>query len=358
MARIVVFGATGYTGRLTAESLLRRGVRPVLAARSADALAALASELGGALETATADVSRPESVRALVERGDVLVSTVGPFTRWGEPAVRAALDAGAHYVDSTGEGAFIRRVFEEWGASAPDVALLTAMGFDWVPGNLAGGMALAEAGPAAVRVDVGYFMTGPVGTSGGTRASAAGAMLEPTYAFRDGAIRTERGGARVRSFDVRGRGREALSVGSTEAFSLPRVHPALRDVDVYLGVFGPATRAVSLVSTIAAVPFARETLTAVASRLVKGSTGGPDKAERAKSGTHVVAVASDAGGAPLATVHLEGANAYSFTGDILAWAAQAVAGGALKGTGALGPVEAFGLDRLREGCAEAGITRV
>src|SRR3954453_15465803 len=209
--RIVVFGATGYTGRLVSEALMRRGVRPVLAGRSADSVAALASELGGGLETATADVARPPSVRALVERGDVLVSCVGPFVRWGEPAVLAALDAGAHYLDSTGEGGFIRRVFEEFGPQATDVALLTAMGYDWVPGNLAAGLALAEAGGAAVRVDVGYFITGAAAMSGGTGAPAAGAMLDPTYTYAGGEIRTERGGARVRSFDVRGRSRPALS---------------------------------------------------------------------------------------------------------------------------------------------------
>src|SRR3954447_2771562 len=169
--RIVLFGATGYTGRLTAEAFARRGVKPVLAARNAQTLESLSADLGGGFETAVADVSRPESVRALVERGDVLLSTVGPFAKWGEPAVRAAVDAGAHYLDSTGEGAFIRRVFEEFGPRAGDAALLTAMGFDWVPGNLAGGLALAEAGPAAVRVDIGYFVIGSVAVSGGTRAS-------------------------------------------------------------------------------------------------------------------------------------------------------------------------------------------
>jgi short subunit dehydrogenase-like uncharacterized protein len=234
-ARIILFGATGYTGRLTAEALVGRGARPVLAGRSADALAALRGELGGGLKTATADVARPETVRALVEPGDVMLSCVGPFVRWGEPALRAAIDAGAHYLDSTGEPPFIRRVFEEFAPQAERAGIiaLTAMGYDWVPGNLAGAMALAEAGPAATRVHCGYFMTGDAsgGMSGGTRASALGALTDRAYTFRDGAIVTERGGARTRSFDVNGRERQALSVGSTEAFALPRVHPTLREVD-------------------------------------------------------------------------------------------------------------------------------
>jgi hypothetical protein len=92
--RIVVFGATGYTGDLTARTLVERGARPVLAARNEDRVRALAQELGG-LEWAVADVERPKSVRALVERGDVLVSTVGPFARWGSAAIQAAIGGGA-----------------------------------------------------------------------------------------------------------------------------------------------------------------------------------------------------------------------------------------------------------------------
>ena len=115
---------------------------------------------------------------------------------------------------------------------------MTAFGYDWVPGNLAGALALRDAGEAATRVDIGYFTTGGGlgGMSGGTRASAAGAMIEPAFVWRDG-IRTERGAIRRRSFDVGGKRREAISVGSSEHFALPRLHPGLREVNVYLGWF-------------------------------------------------------------------------------------------------------------------------
>src|SRR5215210_529876 len=157
-SRIVVFGATGYTGRLTAERLVEQGARPVLAGRSETKLQELASRLGG-LDSRVADVERPETVGALVERGDVLLSTVGPFARWGEPAVRAAIGAGAVYIDSTGEPPFIRRIFGEFDAPARagGATLLTAMGYDFVPGTLAAALALEQAGTDAVRVDVGYY---------------------------------------------------------------------------------------------------------------------------------------------------------------------------------------------------------
>src|SRR5688500_10350676 len=103
--RIVVFGATGYTGRKTAEALIARGERPVLAGRSPERLASLAADLGG-LETTVADVAQPQTVNEIVAQGDVLVATVGPFVRFGRPAVEAAIDR-AHYLDSTGEPRFI-----------------------------------------------------------------------------------------------------------------------------------------------------------------------------------------------------------------------------------------------------------
>jgi short subunit dehydrogenase-like uncharacterized protein len=356
--RIVLFGATGYTGELTARALVARGAEPVLAARSRARVEQLADELGG-LPSAVADLGRPASVRALVEAGDVLISTVGPFVRWGEPALRAAIDAGAHYFDSTGEPPFIRAVFERHGADAEaaGVGLLTAFGYDYVPGNVAGALALREAGERAVSVDVGYFVDGTAQPSGGTRASAVGMLAEPAYAFTGGRLVTQRTARRVHSFD----GRPAVSVGGTEQFALARVHPGLRDARVWLGWFGAAARPLQAISAATAVvtklPGAGDAITAAAGWLVKGSTGGPDAAARAQSRSQIVAVASDAAGVALATVRLEGVDPYEFTGAMLAWGAITAAAGGLRGSGALGPVDAFGLDELEAGAADAGIAR-
>jgi short subunit dehydrogenase-like uncharacterized protein len=355
--RIVLFGATGYTGRLVAEAMVERGMRPVLAARSREKLDALAAELGGGLETAPADVSDPPTVSALVERGDVLVTTVGPFARWGAPAAAAATTAGAHYLDSSGEPAFIREVFERYGPAAErgGCGMVTAFGYDWVPGNLAGGLALRQAGDEAVRIDVGYFLTGRAAPSGGTRASLAASLGEPGFALRDARVRAERAAKRVRSFEAGGKRREAVSVGSSEHFTLPRIAPQLREVNAYLGWFGPLSRPMQALSLGASLPGVSRLLKLAGERLVKGSSGGPDAAAREKSGSHVVAIAYDGEERALAEVHVAGGNAYTFTGRMLAWGAERAAAGGLRGTGALGPVDAFGLDALRDGCRWAGI---
>ena len=211
--RIVLYGATGYTGALTAQAMVASGAHPVLAGRDQSRLTALAARLGQAgdgteLETAVASAERPGSLRDLIGAGDVLVSTAGPFMKVGRPVVTAAVDAGAVYLDSTGEPPFIRQVFEEFGprAQRTGAVLLTAFGYDYVPGNLAGALALQAAGPGAARVQVGYFVRGDLrrGTSAGTRASMIGMLLEPGYGFRGGRIVSEPTAAHVASFMVDG----------------------------------------------------------------------------------------------------------------------------------------------------------
>jgi short subunit dehydrogenase-like uncharacterized protein len=356
------------------------GIRPVLAGRNRDRLDAVAASLsqegGGAkLETAVAGAAAgPGRLRELIGAGDVLVSTAGPFVKVGRPVVEAAVDAGAIYLDSSGEPPFIRQVFEEFGprAERTGAVLLTAFGYDYVPGNLAGALALQAAGPAAARVRVGYFMRGDIrwGTSAGTRASVAGVLLAPGYAFRGGQIVTERTAAHVASFEIDGTRRQGFSIGSSEHFALPRLRaqavgaggvlaPApLTDVGVYLGWFGGATwfahYGSAVVAPLERLPPVRRVLDEVARRIQR-SRAGPRQGESIRS--DVVAVAADARGRKLASVYLTGGDPYSFTAPMLAWAAGKAAATGVQPGGALGPAEAFGAHSLESGCAAAGFHR-
>jgi short subunit dehydrogenase-like uncharacterized protein len=351
--RIIIFGATGFTGRKVAERLAVQGAAPVLAGRSEGPLRDLAERLG--TEWRLADALRRNSVFDLLEKGDVLVSTVGPFAKWGEPAVRAAIAAGGTYIDSTGEPSFMRRVFDEFGAPAEraGAALLTAMGYDYVPGTLAAALAVEEAGERAVRVDVGYYAFGAA-TSAGTRASSVGILVDESHTFRDGALRATRTAERVRSFRVKGKDREAISIGGSEQLALPASYPGLREINVYLGWFGALARplqAASLAGSLATkLPGVRAMMQAAGDRVV-GMAGGP---EPGSGVSWVVGSAYDAAGAQLSEVQLSGPEPYGLTADIIAWAAQQP----VSGTGALGPVQAFGVEALEAGCAGAGLTRV
>jgi hypothetical protein len=233
------------------------------------------------------------------------------------------------------------------------------MGYDFVPGALAGALALSEAGEDAVRVDVGYYALGGAvnSLSPGTRETLVGVTLSDGHAFRDGRVVSARSAERVRSFSVDGRDRAAIAVGGAEHFSLPAAYPGLREVNVYLGWFGPLARplqAGSLVgSLVTRVPGTRAVMQAVGER-VAGLVPDPEPGTTPGGRSWIAAEAYSASGDRLSEVHVAGVDGYEFTAAFMAWAAQQP----VEGAGALGPVEAFGLSRLEEGCRLAGLERV
>ena len=374
--RVVLFGATGYTGRLTAEAMVRAGLAPVLAGRSEEKLSALVAELApyAPLDAAptwqVADVSDQQSVDALLTGPqDVLVTTVGPFTQLGAPAITAAIRAGASYVDSTGESPFIREVFEKYGAQAEvtGARLLTAFGYDFVPGNLAGALALQQArakGAVPTRVEIGYFVGGDsFGMSSGTKASAAAIMLAPSFAFSRGRINTERTARSTSTFQVDGKALDGLSVGGSEHFALPRLDQSLQDVGVYLGWAGKATKAASaasgVMSAAARIPGISK-LVGQGLKAAVGDTTGQGPTQRQLSATNSIAVARtfDGVGRSLSSVQIIGPSPYLLTAELLAWAAAMCLVHPAPTGGAFGPVDAFGLENLLRGCADMGLAPV
>ena len=370
--RIILFGATGYTGRLTAMALTQAGAAPVLAGRSPDRLVELIGDLAPYAPRDSqptwqgADVEDPASVRALVTSpDDVIVTTVGPFTSLGGPALAAAIDQGCGYVDSTGEPTFIRDVFEHADAQArrTGARLLTACGYDYLPGNLAAALALRDCereGRSAFRVEIGYFVRGGMQMSSGTRASVAGMVGQRPFAYRDGRIQPSRDS--VAEFDVNGRLLQGLPIGGSEHFTVPRMAPSIREVGVYLGWAGRMTKAahagINAMSVVARLPLAGTALRAAVRRTSPATTGeGPDKLERAGSTSIATARTLDAVGRELTRATVQGPTPYELTAEILAWNAAMLATGQTEQTGALGPVDAFGLDALERGCADLGLVR-
>ncbi|MGV9802222.1 saccharopine dehydrogenase family protein [Mycobacterium sp. NPDC003449] len=140
---LVLYGATGFAGRLTAEYLSRAGgaARIALAGRSQDKLRAVRATLGAAAQdwpVVAADATEPATLRAMAARTQVVVSTVGPYTRYGMPLVRACAAEGTDYADLTGETMFIRDSIDECHKQAVDTGarIVHSCGFDSVPSDL------------------------------------------------------------------------------------------------------------------------------------------------------------------------------------------------------------------------------
>ena len=140
---IVIYGATGFVGRLTAEYLAkaRPDNRVGLAGRSADRLHALRQSLGAAAQSwplIVADLSQPAALEAMADQARVVISAVGPYSRRGLPVVAACAASGTDYVDLTGEVPFVRQSIDRHHKQAADngVRIVHSCGFDSIPSDL------------------------------------------------------------------------------------------------------------------------------------------------------------------------------------------------------------------------------
>ena len=141
---IVVFGATGFVGRLIAAHLARHApqeVRVALAGRSQERLEEVRAGLpprAADWPLLLADSADLPSLRALAERTRVVLTTVGPYARHGLPLVRACAEAGTDYVDLTGESLFARTSADEYHevAQGSGARIVHSCGFDSVPSDL------------------------------------------------------------------------------------------------------------------------------------------------------------------------------------------------------------------------------
>ena len=232
------------------------------------------------------------------------------------------------------------------------------------PGNLAGALALREAGDAAASIEIGYFAPGSspaTSLSPGTRATMVAITLEPAFAWRSGQLVKVPSSNKWRTFDLPTGRAEAISVGSTEHFTLPRLSPGLRDVTVYIGWLGGRRGRPRL------WPW-RHRSPPACRRSSKACSGSPSSSRRARpegparkrERTRARSSwrrSATRDGTLVSEVRLEGVNPYELSAELLAWGAEGAASGRLRGTGALGPVEAWGLDELEAAVAEAGMRR-
>ena len=138
---IIVYGATGYTGRLVAEYLkTKTGLKWAMAGRSADKLAEVRDLVGVAADTPliVADASDPASLDAMVKRTKVVLTTVGPYQLYGNELVEACVANGTDYTDLCGEPAWMRQKIDQHNeaAKASGARIVFSAGFDSIPFDL------------------------------------------------------------------------------------------------------------------------------------------------------------------------------------------------------------------------------
>ncbi|HET9451248.1 MAG TPA: saccharopine dehydrogenase NADP-binding domain-containing protein, partial [Aggregicoccus sp.] len=152
--RWMLYGAAGYTGTLLAEEAVLRGHRPVLAGRRRERLLPLSERLG--LEAVGVPLDDAAALRGAVEGCALVLHAAGPFVRTSRPMLRACLDAGAHYLDITGELPVFENTFRHHGeALERAVTLMSGVGFDVVPTDCLA-LHVAERVPGARELELAF----------------------------------------------------------------------------------------------------------------------------------------------------------------------------------------------------------
>jgi short subunit dehydrogenase-like uncharacterized protein len=372
---IVLFGATGFTGSLTAEYLARQapaGTRWALAGRNREKLEALRGLIAEITPAAAelplleADVEKPESLRAVAASTRVVITTVGPYLRYGEPLVAACADEGTDYVDLTGEPEFVDLMWlrHHERARSSGARIVHCCGFDSIPHDL-GALFTVQQLPEGVPLQLEGFVSGGGTFSGGTYHTAVNAFARVRDMAR---VSKERRSREARPTDrkvkgVHGSIRRDSELG-TWVVPLPTIDPQVvlhsaRALERYGPDFSyghylqlkrlPAVAGllggISAVFALAQLPPTRRLLLSL-----RGPGEGPNPEQREKAWFRV-RFRGEGGGARVTTEVRGGDPGYGETAKMLAQSALCLANDDLpQRAGQLTPAVAMGnalIDRLQ-----------
>jgi len=318
---LAILGVTGYTGRLVLDEARRAGLDVRLVGRRREALEELAA---AGEQVRVADARDEGALQAAFAGADVVASLAGPFLDVGLAPPRAAAAAGAHYLDTSGEQAWVRLLHDELRA---ETVLLPAFGFDYVPGDLAARLAAEQVDGKLDEIVVAYSVKG-VGTSRGTRRTIGHVLDQDQVAWEDGRLVGSRFGSTTRTVRFPFGERTVVEWGGTEPLTVPR-HTDVRNVRSYI-------RAPALAAKVGGLGRLAAPVVRLGSRL---GPSGPSEASRRRSRFAVVAEARGSGGEGRATV--VGSDVYGLTARLIVAGAQALIAGDVRGSGVLAPAEAF-----------------
>jgi short subunit dehydrogenase-like uncharacterized protein len=341
MPDVLLFGATGFTGKLTARALSDRGVSFAVAGRDRARLEQVAQDSGASgLAVAPAEANAIE--KAIEDVGGVrtLLTCVGPFHRLGHGAAEAAVRAGVNYIDSTGEQFFIGELLERYDerARAAGVAMAPAMAFDEVPADVVATLATEDMQRPELVLTYALPSNGSVGTviSGIDIISRPGPWIVDGEQLMISAGDHERWAPMPPPLGPR----RGVSFPLAEGRLAP-LHLDLADLQLYVTV-GNAQRiglkTLPLLRAALRAPLGRNILESVFGRIANP----PDGTER------WTLLAEAQSGENRRSVAIKGSDVYGLSAQLLAAGAERMCEPDFDQKGVVSPVQAVGLDRLQK----------
>jgi short subunit dehydrogenase-like uncharacterized protein len=314
----MIYGANGYTGELIAREAVRLGMQPILAGRSRDKLEPLASELD--LETRVFNLDDRQAVTIALHGVKLVLHCAGPFSATSAPMIEGCLEAGAHYLDITGEAPVFEHTLARAQADrarAKGVVLCSGVGFDVIPTDCVA-LKLKQLMADATHLSLGFDTSS--GLSPGTSKTAIEGLGQGCLERRDGVLVTSPMGSKHREIDF-GRGKRYAMAIPWGDVSTAYHTTGIGNIDTWFPmpksmVIG--AQMMNLVRPLMATGWMQALLKNLAGKYVKG----PDEAAREKLPTYVWGEARNAAG-ETRTVRIKTANGYSLTVDgaltIAAW---------------------------------------
>jgi short subunit dehydrogenase-like uncharacterized protein len=350
---VVVYGASGYTGRLVSASLAKRGVTFAISGRDRAKLDRLAKSLPSPPEVIVAGVDDPKALAAMAARARVVMDCAGPFARLGPPVIDAALESGAHFLDITGETEYMHATqLRDAAAKARGIAIVNAVGFDVVPTDCAGAIAAASAGAPVTWLKI-AFATKRARPTQGTTRSLVEHLKYGGMAWIEGAIHREPLGAErwVVPFPQPIGTRECLSVPIGDVVTAPKSTGA-ENVRGFFSAPRGLSRWAPLVPAAGKV-MSLPLLRGLTERWLRTLPEGPTAEQRAESRFAVHAEATGPKGTRTAWV--TGPDGYDLTAESAALCADLASRPDFAKTGVLSPSQAFGARPLLDGLSGVGL---
>lgn len=325
-APIAVVGATGLTGRLVAAAVGAQ--RPLLlAGRDAAGLAAVAAGLGRPAACRVVSLEDGRGLGDLAREAAVIIDCAGPFAQLGEPVLAAAIDGGAHFIDVTGEQAWVARCRAGYDAAAraAGITVVNAVGVegglaDWAAAHAAEGLGAL----AAVEVGMAWDH---LRTTRGTRLTALGVAGGPGYAFEGGRFAPRTAGATSRRFAFGPPYGDSVAawVPSVEQVLIPYdlAVPAVRAFFRVPGALAPAARVGGAV--------ARRVLGGAAAARVGRALAGRRAPGAARARARFEVVVEVRGARGVCTVRVGGRDVYGLTAVFAVRVAERLLAGAPAG---------------------------
>lgn len=305
-AKWMIYGATGYTGRMTVEAAVADGMRPVLAGRNASAIEALASQYG--LDWCAFELTDAEATRAGIRGCRAVLHCAGPFSATSQPMIEACLAEGVHCLDITGEiPVFANAHRQSKEASRRDVILIPGVGFDVVPSDCLAAR-LVQMLPAATHLTLAFDAGG--GPSPGTAKTAAEGMSRGGAIRRDGKMKRVPPGWQDRKIPFASGDRHAMTIPWGDVYTA-FVSTGVPNIEVYMAMSPARIAQVRRIRFLAPVMGLKPVQAFMKSRIEKNIPG-PSAEKRANTSSELWGEVVSADGRRVSAT-MSGPNGYELT---------------------------------------------